>query len=153
MIKSERRTTGRKTLRIRTINEEPTKTQQQFQKDVDVNNIMKKYQRTREITHLNNRKGVYANISTAEGYFESLNKIETANQAFDQLPSHIRVRFHNNPAELLQFIHDPKNYDEGVKLGIFDPKQPAPGQKEKTPAPTPNDDPNDEPIPSSKPKR
>ncbi|AZL82866.1 internal scaffolding protein [Apis mellifera associated microvirus 23] len=108
---------------VRIINDKPTMTQQQFKDEVNVNNIMKRYQRTREITHLNNRRGVYADISNAQGYFESLNVIRKANEAFDQLPSPIRARFSNDPAALLEFIHNPDNYDEAVKLGIFDPKQ------------------------------
>lgn len=143
-------------LRIQTFNREPSKTQQQFRDMVNVNNIMKKYHATREITHLNNRQGKYADITNAQEYFEATKTITEANQAFEQLPSHVRKRFGNDPSALLEFIHNPDNYDEGVKLGIFDPKIPNPNPPQNN-NPLPgqnNDDLNDDkpPVPSSKKK-
>lgn len=142
-------------LRIQTINSEPTMTQQQFKDEVNINNIMKKYQRTGVITHLNNRQGKFADISNAPDYLEAQQIIVKADQAFDQLPSDIRQRFHNDPAEMLAFINNPKNHDEGVKLGIFDAKLPP---LNSSPAPTnnKNDDLNDEnsnPSPAPKNKK
>lgn len=141
--------------RVISLNSEPTRTQQQFKNDVNVNNIMKKYHRTREITHLNSRQGKYADISTAQDYFDSMNVISNATSAFNQLPSDIRKRFHNDPGALLEFIHNPENYDEAVKLGIFTPKEPTltPQSPSPSPAPSLNDDLNDESkTPSSKKK-
>lgn len=116
--------TRHQTLRVATLNEEKTMTQQQFKDDVNVNNIIKRYREGRPITHLNNRQGAYADLSNAKDYHESLNTIRLAGEAFDSLPANIRDRFHNDPAELLEFIHNPSNFDEAVQLGIFDPKQP-----------------------------
>jgi len=45
-----------------------------------------------------------------------------ARQRFMALPSDLRKRFGNDPQELLRFISDDKNYDEGVKLGFVVPK-------------------------------
>lgn len=143
MIRKTTHDNPRRTPRIQTINEEKSRTQQQFKDEVNVNNIMKKYRKTGQITHLNNRTGKYADLSNAQDYFESIQTIRTASEAFDQLPSELRKRFHNEPAEMLQFINDPKNYDEGVKLGLFNPKLPP---LNTSPAPTnkTNDDLNDE---------
>lgn len=130
---------------VETFNLDPTRTQQQFKDEVDVNNIMKKYIDTGVVTHLNQRSGRYADLTTAKDYFESMNVIAQAGEAFDQLPATMRKRFDNDPAKLLEFIHDPNNYDEGVKLGLFDPTLPAPGQPDGSPTATPkNDELNDE---------
>jgi len=139
-----------KSKRVYTLNTEPSRTQRQFRSQVDVNNIMKRYIKTGQITHLNNRSGKYADISSAQDYFESMKTISSATQAFQQLPSHLRKRFGNDPSLLLEFIHDPKNYDEGVKLGIFDHKQPPLETQISTPPPlSKNDDLNDDKLSTS----
>lgn len=123
MKKIESRSNAKNTRRVVTINEEPTRTQQQFKDDVNVNNIMKRYKKTGQISHVSGRQGQYLNLSSAPDYFEAMQKIATANTAFLSLPSEVRRRFGNDPALLLEFIHDPKNYDEGVKLGLFEQKK------------------------------
>lgn len=125
----ETRPNGRK--RVRIFNTEPSMTQQQFKDETDVNNIMRKYIKTGQITHLNNRKGAYADLSDAKHFEEAMTVIARSQQAFEQLPSHVRARFGNDPQQMLSFIHDKNNYDEGVKLGIFDPKLPAIGADDK----------------------
>lgn len=114
-----------KRVRVRTLNSEPSKTQQQFKETVDVNNIVAKYRTTGEWLHLTKKSGVYADVSNITDYQESMQKVLNANSAFAALPSHIRTRFGNDPAALLQFLHDPNNYDEGVKLGLYEKKQPV----------------------------
>lgn len=135
-------------VRIRTINNEPTLTQQQFKEQVDVNNIIAKYKKTGEITHLARKQGVFTDVSEITDYHDSLQKVMDAQSAFQKLPSHLRNRFENDPQNLLTFLQDPKNYDEGVKLGIFEEKQ-------KFAPPGPPNEPNpkqNEPVPKAKPK-
>ena len=38
------------------------------------------------------------------------------------LPSDVRSRFGNNPAELLDFLNDNSNYDEAIRLGLIHAK-------------------------------
>lgn len=97
-------------------------TEQQHVDKVDVNQIIKRYRSGHEITHLNKKAGVYADLSQMQDYNVMLNQIMNANQAFDDLPAELRSRFNNNPAELIQFLADPKNSDEAVKLGLVEPK-------------------------------
>lgn len=49
--------------RVVTINEEPSKTDQSFAKQVNINNIMARYIKTGQLTHLRNQQGVYADMS------------------------------------------------------------------------------------------
>lgn len=109
--------------RVRTINEEKTRTQQQFKDQCDVNNIMSKYLKTGEIHHLARKAGVYADVSNITDYHGMLLQVQDAANAFMALPSSIRIRFNNDPQELLQFLQDPKNLEEGTKLGLFEPKK------------------------------
>lgn len=103
--------------------ERVSKTQQQFKDQCDVNKIVAKYKTTGQWLHLTGKRGVFADVSQIGDYHESLNKIQSANAAFAALPAELRLRFNNDPGKLLEFIQDPKNYDEGVKLGIFEPKK------------------------------
>lgn len=139
-MKKDQRNNHKHSLRIRTMNEEPTRTQQQFQADVNVNNIMKRYKKTGQISHLSGRQGQYMDLTSAPDYFEAMQKIATANTAFLNLPAEVRRRFGNDPALLLEFIHNPDNYDEGVKLGLFQPKN----RIKETPAPNSQPINNDE---------
>lgn len=109
---------------VETINELPSITQQQWKDQCDVNNIVAKYQDTGELTHVARQKGVYADISQIGDYHQSLQKVMDANSAFMTLPAEVRLRFANDPAQFIAFTADPdKNYDEGVKLGLFEPKK------------------------------
>lgn len=110
-------------LRIATINNEKSLTQQQFKAECDVNNIMKKYEQTGEIHHLNRSKGVYQDLSQFTNYQEMLHKVMDAEQAFDALPAETRKRFNNNPQELIEFLGDNKNKEEAIKLGLVEQKQ------------------------------
>lgn len=133
----EKRPDGTK--RIRTLNTDPTKrAQQHFKDQVNINNIIRRYKKTGQLPILNDRKGMYMDVTSAQGYFESLTKVAQANQAFEALPSHLRLRFNNDPGALLDFIHNPNNFEEGVKLGIFDPKQPKMDGSSPAPKPHPH---------------
>lgn len=106
-----------------------TMTQRQFQEDTDVNKIMQKYKKLGQITHINSKTGVYADITEIGSYDEALHKVLRANSAFNDLPSVVRNRFANDPQQLISFLADPRNDDEARKLGlIVTPKtqEPAP---------------------------
>lgn len=109
-----------KRVRVRTINNEKSMTQQQFKDECDVNNIVAKYKRTGEITHLARTSGVYADLTKITDYHTMINQIQEAQKAFMTLPAAVRLRFQNDPGQLLAFMQDPKNYEEGVKLGLFE---------------------------------
>jgi len=111
------------TLRIQTYTNKPSRTQQQFADQCDINNIIKKYKQTGELTHTARKQGVYADVSQISDYYTSLNEINSAKEAFGTLSSQIRLRFNNDPGQLLAFMQDPNNFEEGVKLGIYEPKQ------------------------------
>lgn len=125
------------TLRVQSINNEPTLAQQQFKDECDINNIMKKYSTTGEFTHLTSKEGVYADFSQITDYRDMLDTVIYAQDAFNALPAEMRKRFDNDPGKLLEFIQDNKNYDEGVKLGLLNPRSTA--------NPIKNDDSNNDP--------
>lgn len=107
---------------VETVNKEPSMAQQQYKDECDINNIMKKYSTTGEFTHLTSKEGRYADFSQIESYQEMLDTVRYAQDAFASLPAETRSRFRNDPGQLLEFVQNPENYDEGVKLGLVQPK-------------------------------
>lgn len=104
--------------RVVTINDKPTRTQQQFKDSCDMSKIMDNYKRTGQLPP-SRRQGKYIDTTLLpEDYQTSLNIIIEANTAFDNLPSQTRKRFDNDPKKLLEFISDPKNHQEAVDLGL-----------------------------------
>lgn len=107
-------------LNVMTINVEPSMTQQQFKDEADINNIVKKYTRTGEFTHLATKVGTYGDFSNIKDWQSMIHQVSSAKEAFQDLPAKIRARFQNDPGQLISFLQDSKNYDEGVKLGLID---------------------------------
>lgn len=125
----------------------PSRVQKQFQQETDINAIMAKYQKTGEITHLTNKIARYADVSFQADYQTIQNaKIEVDNN-FAMLPSKLRERFNNNPANLLGFLSVNENLEEAISLGLIDkkpmatPPEPSNEKSKKTPkTETPNSD-------------
>lgn len=53
---------------------------------------------------------------------ETMNAILRAQESFDSIPSDIRKQFDNNPAQFLDFIHNPENKAKLVKMGLANPE-------------------------------
>lgn len=126
-------TNGR--VRVVTENKEPSKTQQQFAEQTDINYIVRQYKKTGQWLHATNKQGIYADVSQITDFYESVNKVNMAMDAFMTLPSNIRTRFNNDPGQLLAFLQDPNNHDEGVELGLYEQghiseQQPQPNKNE-----------------------
>lgn len=119
--------TGR--VHVETLNLEPSLTQQHFEAECDINNIVKKYDRTGELSHLNRRRGVYADFSDIPDYAESLDRINRAQEAFLTLDAKIRQRFSNDPQKLINFLSDERNREEALSLGLIDRNDPIPASQ------------------------
>lgn len=96
-------------------------TQQNFQEETDINNIMAKFAKTGLVDHVNKVTGSYGDFTSVQDYQLHLDQVMAANAAFMQLPSAVRRRFDNDPAHLLSFLQDDRNRDEAVKLGLVNP--------------------------------
>lgn len=95
-------------------------THQSFQDECDINKIMKRYQDTGMIEHVREISTNYGDFSNVDDYQTALNKVISAQESFDALPAEIRKRFKNDPAELIDFMNDPKNAQEAVQLGLLE---------------------------------
>lgn len=118
----------------RHLNDKPTKTQQNFKEECDINTIVRRFGLTGELPD-NIRPPQYVDYEGIFDFQGAMNAVLRAEEAFMQVPAEIRARFNNDPQKYLEFCGDPRNLEEGRKLGLFKPapvEPPAPA-----PAPTP----------------
>ena len=94
-------------------------TKQEFKDSCDINNIIAKYQKTGVLEHVNRFQGDYADVATELDYRAVQDILIKAHDAFDSLPSSIRDRFANDPANFLAFVENPDNKPEMAKLGLL----------------------------------
>lgn len=102
-------------------------TQQQFAKECNINEIMAKYRKTGMITHINKHQGNFGDFSNVGEYKDALEKVMRAQESFDSIPAELRSKFGNDPAELIEFLSDPKNNEDAYKFGLkIRPQKPEP---------------------------
>lgn len=94
------------------------RTKQSFKAQVNINNIVAKYQRTGMLEHVRQNPGVFADVSSIGDYHGMVSKIRTAKESFERLTSDLRSRFNDDPAELIAFVSDASNRDEAIRLGL-----------------------------------
>jgi len=100
-------------------------TKQSFSAECDINNIMRKYQKTGAIDHVNKHEASYG-FATSMDFQEALDTITRGQTMFDELPSSIRTKFENDPKKFLDFVQDEKNLTEMQELGLANKLQPEP---------------------------
>ena len=96
----------------------PGRAKQAMKNETDINNIMKRYQTTGVVDFVNKQKGTYADVRNMD-FDASMNSLVRAQNMFADLPSKIRKRFANSPAEFLDFMNDSANTDEAIALGLL----------------------------------
>lgn len=100
----------------------PSLTRQEFLEESDINNIIDQYE-TNGILPDTKPEGLYGDFTDSRltNYQEAQNIVVGARELFERLPAKIRERFHNDAASLIEFVQDPENREEGVRLGIINP--------------------------------
>lgn len=117
-------------------------------KECDINNIMRKFDKTGVIEHVGNHGPSYEDAPSYDDLHEAMNLVTHAQSMFAELPARIRAKFANDPAEFLEFVDDPDNRSEMALMGLIAP-EPAP----EGPSTTNGDpqDPTPEPTPEAAP--
>ncbi len=101
------------------------RTKKQFMKDCDINLIVQRGEKNGVLDHITRTPPTYGD-ATGIDFQESMNTIILANEMFSALPSHVRRKFGNDPAEYLEFCDNPDNAEEMRLLGIMKAKPEAP---------------------------
>ncbi len=122
---------------------------QSFKEECDINTIMRKYEKSGLIAHLNKHQGQYGNFIGFQDYHASQNQILEARESFATIPAKIRAKFNNDPATFLEFAQNPDNLDQMIEMGLAPPKPPGP-LTEATTKEAPKPETSDEPPPAVK---
>lgn len=92
-------------------------TQQQFAEECDINNIVKRFGLTGELPE-NIGFPVSGDFTGVSDFKSAMDVVRKSQEAFMELPGDMRYRFANDPQRLMEFLDDPRNREEAVKLGL-----------------------------------
>lgn len=112
---------------------EPTRAQQQFKEECDINTIAKNFGITGRLPQ-NVRMPTFGDFTGVSDYRSALNAMQWARDSFMAMPAEVRRRFDHDPQQFLAFCSDERNRDEAIKLGLV-VAPPAPKDIPATPAP------------------
>lgn len=97
--------------------------EQHHKDDCDITKILKKYDKTGLITHVNQMRADYGDFTNLNEYQESLNLVIKAQNSFNELPSSLRKKFNNDPGQFMEFVSNPDNFPEMISLGLANPRE------------------------------
>ncbi len=135
-----------------TLPENKSLTKQSMAEETDINQIVARLRRGIPITHLGRGEPRWGDFSHSTDLLEAHIAVTSMQQQFDALPAATRTRMENSPFMLLQFMENPENREEAIKLGLFvpdteeDPNY-APTGKERTVEPKADPEPTEDPQP------
>lgn len=110
----------------------PCRTKQADKEGCDIHVILRRIEQGGMLPDMIRREPRYGDFSNVKDYRESMETVLRAQEQFEALPFAVRDRFEHDPERMLEFVSDPANKDELVKLGLALPKKP----QEAVPAPT-----------------
>lgn len=94
------------------------RTQQQFQAECDINQVVRRLSAGQPVPAPKN-VGRYGDFASVPDFWAANNLLIRAREQFMSLPARVRERFKQDPAEMLAFVADRKNFDEARKLGLL----------------------------------
>jgi hypothetical protein len=106
-----------KSVKVVTINTKPSLCDQSYKDKVNVNKIVEKAMKTGRLDHMRNEDGTFKDISEQPDLRDGLLKLKHAKEIFMQLPEKVR-RVASSPQALLDYLANPENNAEAVKLGL-----------------------------------
>jgi phage internal scaffolding protein len=116
--------------------QEPTRAQQHHKEECDINEILRRFGKTGQMP-VNMSEALYPDFTDAVDYHTALNQIIASEREFDLLPATLRKRFDNDPANLVYFMQDKKNYQEAIELGLINAPKTEPQVQNIEPTVTP----------------
>lgn len=92
-----------------------------IQSDAEVGNInamAAKYFKQRLKGNPDGRQPMFIDVPS-ESFHEMLNKVTAIQETFRRIPARLRARFANSPAVLMDWLKDPQNRVEAVRMGLI----------------------------------
>lgn len=100
-----------------------SRTDQDAEAESNPNKIIERYNITGELHHVRTTRPVYLDM-TAIDFQEMREKTTRIEETFMELPGKIRKKFEHNPAKMMFWLQDPKNFNEAVELGLVELSEP-----------------------------
>lgn len=97
------------------------RTKQSFKDECDINTIMGRYMKSGQLDHINRALPQYSNLEGID-YQESMYIVAESRTLFAELPAEVRYKFHNDPGQFLDFVHNPENKQEMATMGLLSPE-------------------------------
>lgn len=111
-------------------------TEQSHKAECDINTILNRYLKTGLIDHSKKASARYGDFTCiGDSFAQTMNLVAEAQELFESVPSHIRTKFSNNPAEYMEFMMNEENRDAIEALGL--PTEHFPPRPATLPAGTP----------------
>lgn len=101
--------------------EDPTRAQQQFKEDADINTLVQRFGITGTMPVMN-RIPTQGDFTGVTDYHSALNALIAADAEFMKLPAEVRTRFDNDAGKFLDFTSNPENLPELRKMGLAKPE-------------------------------
>lgn len=109
-----------------------SRTKQSFADECDINKIVKRFETTGQVQHMNTRKPIYADVSNVVDLAASLAAVELAEDSFGALRSDLRQAANHDPVEFLRMMESEEGREILEGLGYTD--EPRNDQPEEPPA-------------------
>jgi len=93
-------------------------TKQAFAQECDINYILKNNAMLAPLTPEEYSKFNFLDLGTSIDYHLAKNYLIEAENAFMSLDANIRARFENSPAQFLDFVQNPSNQEELIRMGL-----------------------------------
>ena len=93
-------------------------TEQSHKDACDIHTIMRRYEKTGVIDHVNARGAEYGNYVGAPDFKEAMDYIANAHSLFESVPAHIRDQFDNDAGKYLEFMTNEDNIDAIKEFGL-----------------------------------
>ena len=87
----------------------PSRAHQSFKDECDIGNIMKRFEKSGLIEHVNRHDGKYGDYTNSPvSFHDAMNQVVAAQEMFMTLPAKIRKEFGNDPGAFLEAVeaHD-----------------------------------------------
>lgn len=99
-------------------------TKQSHKDECDIHNILRQYQRTGIIEHIQTQQPLFTDLPSDLDYQSSMNTLIQAQNTFAALPATVRDSFSNDPGRFLAAFGDPAQHERLQALGLLKPEAP-----------------------------
>lgn len=107
---------------------EASMTKQSFKEECDINNIVRRFEATGILDHVNqaHAQGLYTDLPSGLDLQAGLDMIRQAEGAFMALPAHVRAEFDNDPVRFVDAFQNPTEAQQErfIALGLATDKRP-----------------------------